>query len=126
MSIDEPRLNAGWYPDPEEPTAERWWNGSQWTSHHRPSEFLSGDAGLEGQAPQAWSAADAPLATLMDVPATGTTTGTWAGTATGAATSTTTFSGYDLARQPTPPAPLYIQPGWYPDPSGVPAQRWWD
>lgn len=24
---------AGWYPDPEQPTGKRWWDGSQWTAH---------------------------------------------------------------------------------------------
>ncbi len=115
MSIDEPRLTAGWYPDPDDPTAERWWNGSQWTSHSRQAVLLSGDAGLEGESPRAWSTADAPLATLMDVAPAQTSTA-----------YTSTFSGYDMTRQPSPPAPLFIQPGWYPDPSGVPAQRWWD
>lgn len=28
---------AGWYPDPENATAERWWDGTGWTDHRRPS-----------------------------------------------------------------------------------------
>lgn len=30
-----PRRNpgrAGWYPDPDQPTRERWWTGSEWTA----------------------------------------------------------------------------------------------
>ena len=26
----------GWYPDPTDPTRERWWTGSQWTEGYRP------------------------------------------------------------------------------------------
>lgn len=26
---------AGWYPDPEEPAGERWWNGTGWSDHRR-------------------------------------------------------------------------------------------
>jgi hypothetical protein len=28
---------AGWYADPEDPSRERWWNGSGWSDHKRPS-----------------------------------------------------------------------------------------
>lgn len=28
--------------------------------------------------------------------------------------------------QGAPPMPATAQPGWYPDPSGGPVQRWWD
>lgn len=28
---------AGWYADPENPAGERWWNGSGWSDHKRPS-----------------------------------------------------------------------------------------
>lgn len=28
---------AGWYADPENPSGERWWNGSAWSDHKRPS-----------------------------------------------------------------------------------------
>lgn len=27
----------GWYPDPESPGAERWWDGVQWTANQRPA-----------------------------------------------------------------------------------------
>ena len=28
---------AGWYPDPENPAAERWWDGTAWSDHRRAS-----------------------------------------------------------------------------------------
>jgi uncharacterized RDD family membrane protein YckC len=30
--------SAGWYDDPEDPTQERYWDGSAWTDHRRPQE----------------------------------------------------------------------------------------
>lgn len=37
---------AGWYPDPEDATQQRYWDGQQWTEHRAP---------LAGQPqPQAW------------------------------------------------------------------------
>lgn len=32
---------AGWYADPEDPSGERWWNGSGWSDHKRPSTVAS-------------------------------------------------------------------------------------
>ena len=118
MTTEHFRLPAGWYADPESP-GERWWNGSQWTSHTRNStggvsaspvsgRVGSSDPGLEGQSPTAWSAADSPLATVLD------------DTTSRPATADTGFQPYAGA---TPPP---IAPGWYPDPQGLPAQRWWD
>lgn len=28
---------AGWYPDPQTPNTQRWWDGSSWTPHARPA-----------------------------------------------------------------------------------------
>ncbi len=49
---------AGWYPDPENSEAERWWNGSGWSDHRRTggSAAISAPAwqpaaGPEGAAP---------------------------------------------------------------------------
>ena len=100
-------LSAGWYPDPEAGSGQRWWNGSQWTSHTRSGQgATSAEAGLAGQPPIAWSASDEPLATLTAAEPTGTM--------------------FNTAYPGSPaPAPA-IAPGWYPDPTGIPAQRWWD
>lgn len=101
-------LSAGWYPDPEAASGQRWWNGSQWTSHTRSGESATSvSVGLDGQPPIAWSASDEQLATLTAAGPTGATP----------------YSGYPTSAAPAPPA---IAPGWYPDPTGIPAQRWWD
>ena len=100
-SISGPNsLRAGWYADPDLPNGERWWNGSQWTSHTRDPQYSDVIAGADAQSPKAWSAVSGPLVTLP------------ADTATFAPAGPTS----------TPPVP----PGWYPDPHGAPAQRWWD
>src|SRR5687767_1276364 len=28
---------AGWYPDPSDPTMQRWWDGAGWTDHAQPA-----------------------------------------------------------------------------------------
>ena len=103
MTTDEPRLSAGWYSDPDASTGERWWNGSQWTSHIRPGPSPDEMARLSGEAPTDWSSDDQPLATVSASPS---------GMASAAV--------HPLAVA-APQAP-----GWYPDPAGAPVQRWWD
>lgn len=94
------RLAAGWYPDDEDPGAQRWWNGTQWTTHTRVAGVTVTDlAAVEGQSPRAWSAGDERLLATVDEPA-----------------------GPVVAR----PDPLDIPPGWYADPLGYPVLRWWD
>lgn len=102
MTIDGLAHRAGWYPDPESSTGERWWNGSQWTSHTRADAALAIPFEPSGAPPLAWSADDVPLATIAP----------------------TAKAEYVAA--PHLPSPLAIPPGWYPDPAGLPAQRWWD
>ncbi len=109
MTTDDFRLPAGWYADPES-SGERWWNGSQWTSHTRPADGTAAAAdlsGLAGQPPVAWSDADQRVATVLD--------------------DEPRVASGGMAAQPfdAPMAPS-IAPGWYPDPQGLPAQRWWD
>ena len=40
---------AGWYPDPEQPGQQRYWDGQQWTEHRAPLE------GGAGSSQPAWS-----------------------------------------------------------------------
>jgi len=108
MTIDEPHRSAGWYSDPEA-AGERWWNGSQWTSHTRADGAVSDLAALAGEPPIAWSADESPLATLPPEPF-----------------GTAVYPVASRAVMPAPPGPLAIPPGWYPDPQGLPAQRWWN
>ena len=99
---------------------ERWWNGSQWTSHTRPAAFngsvsAAGSTDLDGLPPTAWSATDwaagdAPPVTAGPLMPTGTTA----------------FAVDAPSLPAMPPTPQAIAPGWYPDPQGLPAQRWWD
>jgi hypothetical protein len=104
-------LRAGWYADPDVPTGERWWNGSQWTSHTREAEPVEAEpfeavTTAEGRAPMAWSTASGPLATLPPIDSARAT--------------------HVSARDGVIPAAPPVPPGWYPDPHGAPAQRWWD
>lgn len=112
MTFDEPRLQAGWYADPESSAGDRWWNGSQWTSHTRATDPPIDVSSESGQSPLAWSADSGPLATLSRP--------------TPPATAAFERSEPPLPKWDTPAWLPAIAPGWYPDPTGVPAQRWWD
>ena len=37
MSDQGGGIAAGWYPDPSDPTKQRWWDGNQWTEHQQPA-----------------------------------------------------------------------------------------
>lgn len=50
---DTPTVPAGWYPDPNAPGGQRWWDGSQWTGH----------VGQQTQAYQAFAPLKAPEGT---------------------------------------------------------------
>jgi hypothetical protein len=115
MAFDEFPNHAGWYADPESSTGERWWNGSQWTSHTRPDALSSAPTSLDGLPPTAWAEADWPA---NDAPPA--TVSPWT------PPGTTAFAVDGPVHPAAPPVPPGIAPGWYPDPQGLPAQRWWD
>lgn len=71
---------AGWYPDPEDATAERWWDGAGWTDHRRPSTVapvappVTAPAAPAAAAdPNAFAAPGASLAGSAPTPAPGAT-----------------------------------------------------
>ena len=66
MSSD--RRGAGWYSDEDDPVVERWWNGTQWTTHTRAAGCATELADLEGSAPRAWSTADDHALATVDEP----------------------------------------------------------
>ncbi len=37
MSASTP--SAGWFPDPQDPSQQRYWNGSEWTEHRAPAAY---------------------------------------------------------------------------------------
>lgn len=94
------RLAAGWYPD-DQAGLERWWNGTQWTTHTRSAATGANLTALEGESPRAWSTAGDDVLVTVDDPSPSTA--------------------YRPAYQPP-----VVPPGWYPDPQGMATQRWWD
>lgn len=59
---------AGWYPDPENPGAERWWNGSSWSDHRRTPDSAA-VAAPAGQ--QSTPAVPPPIVEAQQPPADG-------------------------------------------------------
>jgi len=74
---DSSSPRAGWYADPENPTRERWWNGSAWSDTHRdpvttpapPSAPAGFTFGTQPGAPGADPYAPAPYAPAQYAPA---------------------------------------------------------
>ncbi|WAL94449.1 DUF2510 domain-containing protein [Streptomyces sp. Je 1-369] len=48
MSMSTP---PGWYPDPHQPSAERWWDGAAWTEHRRTPEYAQAAPAQQGFGP---------------------------------------------------------------------------
>jgi hypothetical protein len=42
---------AGWYPDPEHDTQDRWWDGTSWSDHRRPRGAVVGTPAATSAAP---------------------------------------------------------------------------
>jgi len=63
MSTQQPDLSPGWYPDRITPGMDRWWDGTQWTSHTQPTST--------GSAPTAATSASAAPAAVPVVPSVG-------------------------------------------------------
>ncbi|WP_030783018.1 DUF2510 domain-containing protein [Streptomyces sp. NRRL S-920] len=61
MSMTPP---PGWYPDPHQPSVERWWDGAAWTEHRRTPENPQAAAVGQGFGP-----APDPAATAVIAPA---------------------------------------------------------
>lgn len=59
---------AGWYPDPENATAERWWDGTGWTDHRRPSTVPPVAPPAPAADPNAFAAPGASLAGTAPAP----------------------------------------------------------
>ncbi len=53
---------AGWYPDPSDPSSQRYWDGAQWTEHTRatPAEASGGPAAAPTDDPTQAAAAGGP------------------------------------------------------------------
>jgi Protein of unknown function (DUF2510) len=63
---------AGWYPDPENDTGDRWWNGATWSDHRRPRNAPAGWAPAAAAKPKtskAKAAAGPSAASATAVPA---------------------------------------------------------
>ncbi len=66
MSDSTPtNVPAGWYPDPTDPSWQRWWDGVGWTEHAVPAASVSAPVAQTYTAPypQAPAAPSAPLRT---------------------------------------------------------------
>ena len=50
---------AGWYPDPEQPGQQRYWDGLEWTEHRAPLEASASPQPHWGGQAQGWSSGGA-------------------------------------------------------------------
>lgn len=107
--------DPGWYLDPDDAHAERWWDGMAWTSFVRPApEVVGPDAAETAATASAAPSSDASLADgpLPDAPQPQDPPGSDPPGSDPQAS--------DPASEPGAP------PGWYADPWGGAGQRWYD
>lgn len=100
---------AGWYDDPHDPAAYRWWDGLVWSrfTHDR--------------------AAAAPPGWYMNPEGSGATAW-WDGTAWVEQIEVIDLRelGAELGQTVVLPVDVHHAPGWYADPRDVESWRWWD
>jgi uncharacterized protein YbjQ (UPF0145 family) len=58
---------AGWYPNPDEPTQQRWWDGTQWTDQVRGSITEQPDAAV-GLGPARYTGPPVMVVTTNELP----------------------------------------------------------
>ncbi|MEO8529131.1 MAG: DUF4190 domain-containing protein [Pseudolysinimonas sp.] len=100
---DSSTPQAGWYTDPENPAAERWWNGASWSESRRDSTTTGATYVPPGLAPTPPDQAPAPVAPIPPVPPADTSGFTF-GSATPAAARVDPYAAV--------PAPGYAAPGY--------------
>ncbi|MEO6116402.1 MAG: DUF2510 domain-containing protein, partial [Pseudolysinimonas sp.] len=59
-----PAIVPGWYPDNADRSLQRWWDGTQWTTHTSPAASYYPGAGAYGAATERVSSANNTMATL--------------------------------------------------------------
>ncbi|MFI7319389.1 DUF2510 domain-containing protein [Streptomyces venezuelae] len=62
MSMSTPPTPPGWYPDPHQPSVERWWDGSAWTEHRRTPEYAQTAPAQQGFGPPQATTSVMPVA----------------------------------------------------------------
>ena len=56
---------AGWHPDPDDPSQQRYWDGSSWTEHRAPAAQTGGYPPQAGYAPYAGQGAQTSGAAIV-------------------------------------------------------------
>jgi serine/threonine-protein kinase len=99
-------MPPGWYRDPSDPAAARYWDGTALSEERRAAPPRDGQVTSAGR---------------TSAPATFAAAGAAAPSSAGASSATATLTGVA-----PDPAPASSPPGWYPDPSSPAIARFWD